>query len=168
MEAYRSAGESLRAYRDKLVAELADAREAVVEVGPLVQRVRSLEAELEETEGLLGEATGGPRRRARRRRSKGKPTWSSPSTLAAAAMVALSGVLSGLALERPSVENIVSDPPILQALPGHPGAITLHPMPISTTDVIDDPSVPPLETGTGTARPPSWECNPYDPLCARH
>ncbi len=57
---YRDVSESLRAYRDRVSVDLAEARDAAKEAAQRAARVQVLEKELAETEGLLAKM-GGPR-----------------------------------------------------------------------------------------------------------
>jgi hypothetical protein len=64
--AYRDDAESLRAYRDRITSELADARRGAEEARERAQNVRKLERDLAETEAKLAalDASGGRPRRA--------------------------------------------------------------------------------------------------------
>jgi hypothetical protein len=59
--AYRNVSESLRAYRDRVAADLAEAKGAADEAAKRAQRVGILEKELAETEGLLAKLGEKPR-----------------------------------------------------------------------------------------------------------
>jgi hypothetical protein len=56
--AYRDVSESLRAYRDRIVHDLEEARRAAREAADQAARVSVLEKELIETEGLLAKVSG--------------------------------------------------------------------------------------------------------------
>jgi hypothetical protein len=60
--AYRDVSESLRAYRERVAADLEDARRAAQEAAERAARVKVLEKELAETDGLLAKVGGGPRK----------------------------------------------------------------------------------------------------------
>ena len=59
--AYRDVSVSLRSYRDRVAADLEEARKAAKEAADRAAQVGLLEKELAETDGLLAKLGSGPR-----------------------------------------------------------------------------------------------------------